>query len=129
MTRKFLICGSRDWDNYAVMRFRMSNLSGKMTLIHGDDKGADRMAVDIWTRILKYASLAFPADWKRYPRSAGSIRNKKILDDNPEIELVIAFSNDLSISENTQDMIKKALRALIPVEIIREETYYHIESI
>ncbi|MEK0325997.1 MAG: SLOG family protein [Nitrosopumilus sp.] len=129
MTRKFLICGSRDWDNYAVMRFRMSNLSGKMTLIHGDAKGADRIAVDIWTRILKNASLAFPADWKQYGRRAGPIRNTLMLTDNPEIELVLAFSNDLSISKGTQDMVKKALKFKIPIEVIREETYYHIESI
>ncbi len=129
-TRKFLVCGSRDWDNYAVMRFRMTNVSGKWTLIHGDAKGADRMAADIWTRILKNASRAYPANWDRDGKRAGFIRNALLLSDNPHsIELVLAFSNDLSISKGTQDMVKKALKAQIPVEVIREDTYFHIEQV
>lgn len=128
-TRKLLVCGSRTWDNYAVMRFRLSNLSKKMTLIHGDAKGADRMAADIWTRIFKSRSIPYPADWDKNGKRAGPIRNAYMLSDNRTIELVIAFSNDLSISKGTQDMVKKALKAKIPVEVIREDTYFHIESI
>ena len=128
-TRKVFVCGSRDWDNYAVMRFRLSNLSTKMTLIHGDAKGADRMAADIWSRIFKSRSKAYPANWDKYGRRAGPLRNTLMLTDNPDsIELVIAFHNDLSMSKGTKDLVKKALKVQIPIEVIREDTYFHIES-
>lgn len=128
-TRKILVCGSKHWDNYAVMRFRLSNINTRCTLIHGDAKGADRMAADIWTRIFKAGSIAYPVDWEQFKRAAGSLRNTLMLTDNPEIELLIAFHNDLSMSKNTKDIVKKALKFQIPVEVIREETYFHIESI
>ncbi len=127
-TRKFLVCGSRDWDNYAVIRFRMSNMNGKFILIHGDAPGADTIAADIWERVFKRITIPFPANWKKYSKSAGPIRNTKMLADNPEIELILAFSNDISVSKGTKDMVTKAMKCQIPVEVIREDTYFHIEQ-
>ncbi|KKL62841.1 hypothetical protein LCGC14_2181210, partial [marine sediment metagenome] len=40
-----------------------------------------------------------------------------------DIELVIAFNENISVSKGTLNMIEQAIRAGIPVEIIREDTY------
>lgn len=54
-----------------------------------------------------------PADWNRYGRRAGMIRNRVMLDMNPGF--VMAFHKDLDASRGTRDCVLEALRRGITV--------------
>lgn len=110
-----LICGDRNWtDKKAVDEFIVS-LPPKSTIIHGNCRGADIIAGELG-KMRRHDVVAVPAEWQRYGRAAGPIRNKRMLE-KYKIELVVAFHDDLSQSRGTKDMIKQAKDWGIPVEV------------
>jgi hypothetical protein len=85
---RVLVCGGRDFDDYALVEQELGKLNISC-LIHGAARGADSLGA-------KYAALhgipvqAFPADWKRYGRGAGPIRNAQMLREGKP-DVVVAF--------------------------------------
>ena len=63
-SRRVLICGDRDWNDYDVVHRTLKKIKSVDVVIHGDCRGADRLggkaAEDLGIRVLK-----FPADWVR----------------------------------------------------------------
>ena len=58
----------------------------------------------------------YKADWKKYGRAAGPKRNQQMLDcERPD--LVVAFHPNINESKGTKDMVNRARKANIPVEI------------
>jgi len=119
MIFKILICGSRDWeDRYAILR-RIRELleehGNDITIISGAARGADRIAAS-WCKTLGVNLIEVHADWKRYGKAAGPIRNKLMLDMNPD--LVIAFHEDLDNSKGTKNTVDEADKRGIKVEKI-----------
>jgi hypothetical protein len=84
-------------------------------IVHGAARGADTIAGET-ARILGMPVEAYPADWNKHGRSAGPIRNRKMLDTKPD--LVIAFHEDIESSKGTKDCVNEALRRGIQVEVI-----------
>ena len=118
-TLRILICGDRNWtDKKAILEF-LWKLSRDTLIIEGECRGADRIARDL-AILLGFNILPFPADWKRYGKAAGPIRNQQMLDEGKP-DLVIAFHNDLSKSRGTRDMVNRAKKAGIQVKVIRSE--------
>lgn len=111
---KVLVCGSRDWIKYHVIRRRLAELPEDTEIIEGGAPGADLMAKDA-ARSLGLDYVEHGANWIRHPKAAGPIRNRKMLDRNPDIELVIAFP--LPQSKGTIDMIDEARKRGIEVEV------------
>jgi hypothetical protein len=115
---KILICGDRDWhDQYLIAR-RIHELCVKfdLTVVHGDCRGADRIA---GSRAEAFGCKvkAYPAEWDKYGRAAGPIRNKQMLvEEDPE--LVIGFHEDIRKSKGTRDMLRIAFKAGKFVELI-----------
>lgn len=63
---------------------------------------------------------SYPADWGKYGRAAGPIRNKQMLDEG-EPDLVVAFSEIRTtglLSTGTQNMVDLAKKAGVPVWVI-----------
>jgi hypothetical protein len=60
---------------------------------------------------------SFPADWEQYGRAAGPIRNQQMLEAKPD--RVFAFHEDLEHSKGTGDMVRRARKAGVPVEVIK----------
>ena len=121
---KFLVTGSRNWVNIRTIQKRLNKLSYKDILIHGNARGVDKLAAEVWYELWGDGfTKPYLAEWARYGKSAGAIRNRKMLSENPDIELVVAFNENISASKGTLDMIQQAIRAGIPIEIIREDTY------
>lgn len=86
-------------------------LGGQITdlvVVHGDAPGADRYAAQ-WARLHDVPVEAFPADWSRFGRAAGPLRNAAILVSG--IDLVIAFPG----GAGTADMCKRAQVAGVSV--------------
>lgn len=123
-TRKVLICGDRNWSDIATIRSWIAKLQdwGYDTLIEGEAPGADSIARNEAERAgftimeSKPGVKGFPADWTRYGRAAGPIRNRQMLDQKPD--LVLAFHNDLTQSTGTADTVREATRRGMAVIVV-----------
>lgn len=111
-----IACGSRDWKDVETIREFISTLPKDSTVIHGSCKGADEIAGHV-SREFGMNVQEYPADWKKHGKAAGPLRNQLMLDEgNPE--LVVAFHDDISSSKGTKDMVARASKRKVRVEII-----------
>lgn len=117
---KVLVCGARDWTNLSLeygILYRLLDLVGDgLTIVEGAAPGADVIAGD-WARDVGVRLLEYSAHWRYLGRGAGPIRNRTMLDDNPDVALVVAFHDNLSKSKGTMDMVTRAEMAGIPVVV------------
>ena len=124
---KILVSGDREWGKWTrkgpndwtsadcqlmvsvLKQFRYGIFGDKEVpiLVHGDCRGADLMAYDIVRDWGGWGVEVFPAEWKKYGKAAGAIRNKQMLDE-AKPDIVIAFHRDISKSRGTANMIKIA---------------------
>lgn len=113
--RKILVCGSRTFKNRQMILLAMWDQYhiGKYELIHGDADGADSIAkkIAIENNITEHS---YPAEWNKYGRRAGPIRNIQMLEMKPD--LVLAFF-DKVISKGTNHTVTEAKKRGIPVKI------------
>lgn len=114
MTRRLLVTGSRDWDDRALLTARLgearAHLGEDTVLVHGDCRGADRMAAEVWTS-WGLRVEAHPADWDRHGNRAGPIRNSVMV--GAGADLCLAFLR--GDSTGTRDCMRRAYRAGITV--------------
>lgn len=115
---KVLCCGSRTWTDLATIIKAFEDLlkEGPIErIIQGGAIGADHWcALEATRRGIKV--FEFPAEWNKYGRSAGYVRNKQMLDEKPDI--VLAFQ--VGKSPGTQNMIEISKKKGIPVKIYKE---------
>ena len=100
-----------------MVLFKYFDVDDTVTLIHGDAKGADRMSEQVLTGYFRggFEVERYPANWEKYGKAAGHIRNKQMLDEGKP-DLVIAFlAKD---SRGTKNMIEQATKAGIPAKIV-----------
>jgi hypothetical protein len=116
MTRRILICGSRDFFDAKQIEDLMRLLPADdphAVIMHGDAEGADtianRYAVKYGFEVLK-----FPANWAGLGKRAGVIRNQQMLTEGKPTE-VWAFYSDSGKTPGTSDMVRRAKEAGIPV--------------
>lgn len=112
---RVLVCGDRNWTDRTLIRDRLSQLPTGTVIVQGGARGADRLAEQV-ADDLGFVVENYPAEWDKYGRSAGPIRNREMLDTRPH--LVIAFHDDLSKSKGTKDCVNEARNRNITVEVI-----------
>lgn len=113
--KRLLICGDRNWIDKDKIR-QCIDVVDPDVIIEGDARGADRIAGEIaldMGYVLGDSLLVFPADWDKYHKAAGPIRNQQMLDEG-QPTMVYAFHNNIHDSKGTKDMIKRSLKAKIP---------------
>jgi hypothetical protein len=87
---KILVCGGRDFNNRAIADVHLDAFANnETTIIHGAARGADSLA-DAWAKDNGVTVKAYPADWNKYGKRAGYIRNVQMLNEGKP-DLVIAF--------------------------------------
>lgn len=115
---RVLVCGGRDYrDNERLFRElnRLHASKGISEIIQGGQMGADYLASK-WAHINRIACATFWAEWKKYGRKAGPIRNIRMLRDSKP-DVVVAFPG----GAGTADMVRKAIVAGVPViEVMKE---------
>lgn len=118
---KILVTGSRNWTDADPIMERLEELpypwesgpyGSRHTLLHGDARGADRIAAEIAGE-MGWIVEPYPADWQSHGRRAGYLRNVQMLDQAPD--LVLAFQRNGS--RGTQHTIDEARKRGIPVEV------------
>ncbi len=119
-TMKVIVCGSRDWshDLAHVIKKRLFDLPCDTIIVDGGCDGVDIMARNLALN-MGFEVVTFWAAWRKYGKSAGPIRNIKMLDTGPG--LVIAFHDDLSNSKGTKHIVTEARKRGIETEVIRSE--------
>lgn len=111
-----LVTGSRTWTRWDLMRSHLRPyLEDGACLIQGGARGADQMAREIADEFGSPVRT-FPADWTQYGMAAGAIRNREMLDTQPD--LVLAFWDGKS--RGTQDCFDEARRRGIPTVVVKE---------
>ena len=111
---RVLITGGRSFEKRSLLTEALDRLHqerGITTLIHGAAKGADRLAGE-WAESRGIEVIANPAEWRRYGRAAGPIRNKQMLAEHKP-DVVVAFPG----STGTANMVSIAEKA--GVEVVR----------
>jgi len=129
---KVLVTGDRNWSNRTIIRHALLDLPDKSIIVHGAARGADSIAGEIAEK-WDIKVLSYPAQWEVYGKAAGSIRNRQMLEENPDIELVLAFHNNIEKSKGTRDMCSIADKQGIPIQLYTESgmipclTFYKID--
>jgi hypothetical protein len=118
---RILVCGSRDWDSpyaiWCVLNGYESDDIG-MTVITGGARGADQHARE-WAEHNSVDCETYPADWKKYGKAAGPIRNSIMLAE-AKPDYVWAFvTKPLEESRGTNDMVTRARAADINTYVVR----------
>lgn len=117
---RILVCGGRDFDDWNWLSFELEKViidsyrsfvyaREYVTIISGDAIGADWLT-RAWAKYYCFGYEGYPADWKKYKRAAGAIRNQQMLDEGKP-DLVIAFPG----GSGTADMVRRAKKAGIKV--------------
>lgn len=109
---KCIICGSRTIDDYELLKQAIAESKFQVTeIVSGCASGADllgeKWAVENGLKIHK-----FPADWQKYGKYAGFLRNKEMIKFISESGCVIALWDGKS--KGTAHTIKLAKEAGIP---------------
>ena len=127
-----LVCGGRDFGYFEdIDRFKepekyiqkvkeccfviswlskMDRITPIDVMINGYANGVDKIA-DQWAVVNRKTPKRYPAKWKEHSKAAGPIRNQQMLDEEPNIDFVIAFPG----GNGTADMVKRAKLAGIEV--------------
>lgn len=121
---RVLVCGDRNWTDRALIRERLRPFGlkvrpGFVVLIEGGCRGADAIARDV-ARELRYSLEEYNAEWDRYGRAAGPIRNQQMLDEAGP-NLVLAFHDHIDRSRDTRDMLDRAHAAGIPCTLVMHD--------
>lgn len=110
---KLAIIGSRDFYNYEFLKTTLEPYKDKITLVvSGAARGADKLG-EQWANENKIQTLIFPADWDKFGKRAGFIRNEDII---KNAECVIAFWDGKS--KGTKHSISLCEKYNKPVKII-----------
>lgn len=99
-----LITGSRDWSNRRFLIECLMELSDDTTIIEGGASGADECA-RFAAKALGFKVITVKAEWQKYGKGAGPIRNRQMLDMKPD--QVLAFRRNMS--SGTTDCLNEAV--------------------
>jgi hypothetical protein len=110
---RVLITGSRHWSNAEAVEKVVSALPTGSVVIHGGARGADSLA-DHAARCRGLEVISEAANWSKYGRAAGPIRNKNLLMYGPDCVVAFLAPN----SRGTANMIAQAQKAGLPVHIV-----------
>lgn len=116
-TRPAIVCGGRDFrgTEAAARWLRLELLRHDATVVyHGDAKGADQWAARIAEVSLHLPARKFPAEWDRYGKRAGFVRNYAMAAEaiaHGRVAVCLALPG----GAGTADMVRQAERVGIPV--------------
>lgn len=111
MSEVVAIVGSRDWLHPRQIRQVVDDLADDTVVVTGGARGVDSWAARA-ARNRGLKVIVHPAEWERYGKTAGFIRNALIVD---ECDRLIAFQRNGS--RGTQNSIDLANRAGKPVVV------------
>lgn len=114
---RLLVCGGRDFDDAGLLFSTLDAFAKTHDIeivIEGEAPGADTLARQ-WAEARKYDVDPYPADWTRYGRPAGPIRNQQMLDEGKPTYAFAFFDRPRHLSRGTADMVRRLKKSGVPV--------------
>jgi hypothetical protein len=124
MSLRVLVTGSRNWTDPQAIADALTDVleprptPGIPVLVHGGARGADRLADQIWRDFIQHGLDLHPpevhrADWERYGRRAGIVRNAEMIAAGAAVCLAFPIGE----SRGTRHCMQLAEKAGIPVVV------------
>ena len=117
---KVIIAGSRGFEDYDILKKTMDSLlrirveqGEEIVIVCGEAHGADALG-KCYASERGFAVLSFPADWRRFGRRAGVIRNRQMAE---AADACVCFWD--GESRGTANMIEEARRRGLPLRVKR----------
>ena len=113
---RVVVAGSRDFNDYDRLSTELDKLLAdktNVTIISGTANGADKMG-EQYAQEHGLKIESFPAEWDKYSKSAGPIRNMQMVQ---TADAVIAFWDNQS--PGTRHIIDYARKSDVPCKVIR----------
>jgi len=127
---RVLVTGDRNWADRDAVSSALHNIVSlvkttsffgnnrqidKVIIINGACRGADRLSTEVSNVLIKEQSKPellieveeHPADWEKFGKRAGPVRNTEMAKRNPHV--VVAFHNDIKSSKGTKNMLKQVV--------------------
>jgi len=110
-----LMCGDRNWTNEKIIEEYIKILPSTAVIIHGGCRGADKISGRLG-RKHNHVVIVYEAEWEMFGRGAGPRRNEEMLmDGKPNI--VVAFHDNIEQSKGTKDVVMRAIKKGIDVQL------------
>lgn len=124
---RIIIAGSRDFNDYKLLKTSIRDILknaslkdiNKIKIISGTARGADQLG-ERFAKQFKLEVVKFPADWDRFGKRAGYIRNEEMAKysvKNGSYGMLVAFWD--CESRGTKHMIDLAKKRGLEVHIIK----------
>jgi len=110
--KRIVVTGGRDFSDAAMVGKALEAVKAKhgiSELIHGGAKGADSLCAT-WAKSTGIPVHLFRADWDKFGKRAGHIRNQQMIDEGKP-DAAIAFPG----GRGTADMVRRCISAGLPV--------------
>ena len=121
--KECLVSGSRYYSNERKFFEKMDKYDKKYgpfeTIVQGEARGADELARQ-WAESRKRKVIGYKANWSKYGRAAGSLRNSQMLN---QTSATILLSFPLQDSVGTWDMVRKARIHDLKVIVVGRKMY------
>lgn len=122
---RILVCGGRHFADYDLLEETINGVIAEsgwedIEIVSGHCAGADRLG-ELYAEKHNAQAKIFPAEWEKYGKRAGPMRNKQMVDyiSGFENKIVIAFvSAKTKGTRNTIALAKKANIRVIEKEYI-----------
>lgn len=111
-SRKVAVTGGRYFYNTTVV-YNVLNYVKPAYLVVGDATGLDKLA-RLWAEFTNTPYIVYPADWAKYGRRAGPIRNRQMLEEQMP-DFLVAFPG----GAGTRNCIWQAKQLNIPVRMVK----------
>lgn len=116
---RVLITGSRTWTDFETITTALAELGENHVLISGNcPQGADLMCEKAAEK-LGWALELYPADWDKFGKSAGFIRNEIMVNKSPDICLAFIHNK----SKGATGTVNLSKKAEIPTMVYRRDDY------
>ena len=113
---KIIVAGTRYFEDYNKVKETLDNLLEKnilTSIISGGAKGADFLG-EKWAKEHNIPLEIFSAEWEKYGKKAGMLRNKEMGDEG---DMLVAFWD--GNSKGTYHMIEYMKKLKKPIKIIK----------
>src|SRR5687768_4307045 len=111
---RVLVCGGRDFHDYALAVRVLDSIQPVTEVIEGGANGADALG-RLWAAERCLPVRTFRADWDKHGRAAGPLRNQQMRDEGKP-DLVLAFPG----GRGTTDMVRRAIAAGVTVRPVTQ---------
>lgn len=120
---KVIIAGSREFDNYDMLKekcdkilSRKVNEGEEIVIVSGTAKGADTLG-EKYAEERGYKIERYPANWDKYGKKAGYLRNKKMAEVS---NACIVFLSSKAENKGSKMMISIATEEKLLIRVIKE---------